>query len=211
LPNSASTGGFLARFLIVKEEHKGQRVADSKSMLSKSGWERIHNERMECHRIFSRIVGQFEGRIQYFDFGASDAYGYWYNTQQPLTGHLAPFSARAGEFVLRLAMLLALSCERDAIEDTDVLSAIELYNLATAKLQSVVVPFSNSGRLVSQVLSCMSDQPRTEVFIRRAMRNVALSQDIDRVLNSLLMSQDIQRLPDGKLIRTICRVPNAGW
>src|SRR5271169_1329093 len=49
LPNSASTGGFLARFLIVKEEHKGQRVADSKSMLSKSGWERIHNERMECH------------------------------------------------------------------------------------------------------------------------------------------------------------------
>lgn len=201
LPDSAATGGFLARFLIVKEDHKGQRVADSKGLLSKQRWEQIDQERLECYSQFTRIVGQFEGRIQYLDYGAADEYSFWYNTQQPLTGHLSPFSARAGEFVLRLAMLLALSCERERIADTDIRSAIKLYDHATAKLQSVVVPFSVAGRLVSQVLTCMGDQPRTEVFIRRAMRNIALSQEVDKVLNSLLMSQDIQRLPDRRLIR----------
>lgn len=201
LPDSAASGGFLARFLIVKEDHKSQRVPDSRAMFSRSKWIEIENLRLQCHKDFERIVGQFEGRMIWRDFSASDAYGIWYQTQVPATGHLSPFSARAGEFVLRLGMLIALSCEREYILDTDIDSAIKLYDFATAKLQQVVVPYSPAGKLIANVLLAIGQRPMHLHELARAMRNSATAQDVERIIYSLLCSKDIKLLPDGRYQR----------
>ena len=201
LPDSAASGGFLARFLILKEDHKGQRVPDAKAMFSKAKWIEIERLREQVYRDFERIVGQYAGEIRWRDFSASDAYATWYQTQVPDTGHLSPFSARAGEFVLRIAMLLALSCERDYLLDTDIHSAISLYNYATKKLQEVVVPYSPAGKLIAAVLKCIAERPMYLHEIARAMRNTATYQDVERIVTSLLHTKDIKQLPDNRFTR----------
>jgi energy-coupling factor transporter ATP-binding protein EcfA2 len=201
LPDSAATGGFLARFLIVKEDHKRQRVADARSMLSKTQWADVEKQRHECLGLFCNAVLNFKGEITYHNPLARDAYSIWYQTQTPMTGALSPFSARAGEFVLRLAMILAISCDRFSITEEDIDSGIRLYDYATAKLQEVVVPFSPQGRLLAKVYEAVGNSPMPDWAIKRALRNYASSQDVERMLQSLLMSKDII-LSDGKYIRT---------
>ena len=198
LPDSAAAGGFLARFLIVKEDHKFQRVADPETMLSKTQWAALHARRAEVLQEFKAICRLHTGRIGFANYSASDAYTLWYNTHQPETGHLSPFSARAGEFVRRLSMLLALSCKRTSVTAEDVNSAIQLYRYAIAKLQEVVVPLTPQGKLIASVLQCVSNQPMSDVQLKRAMRNSATSKMVDEILASLLASKDLVRLPDGR-------------
>ena len=201
LPDSAAKGGFLARFFIVKEDHKYQRVADPGSMLSTSQWAELASRRTEAYTEFRRLVVGSSGPIAYKDFDAKDAYGLWYNTQMPETGYLAPFSARAGEFVLRFAMLLAISRRHSWLEGDDIRAAIKLYDYAASKLQEVVVPFTPAGKLIAQVLQVIGSQPMTDVQIKRAMRNSSTAQDVDRILASLLQSRDIIRDSEGKFRR----------
>ena len=63
-----------------------------------------------------------EGVYDFEDYDASDAYSYWYQTYLPDSGALAPFAARAGAHILRLALLLAISCHRDSINVVDVIA-----------------------------------------------------------------------------------------
>src|SRR5271157_3052341 len=119
LPDSAASGGFLARFLIVKEDFRRQRIHDPESMMSRSQKRELIISREECFNSMRKIVQYSAGPIKFADFEANDKYGYWYHTQQPETGALSPFSARAGEFVLRLAMLGALSCGRTRVTTQD--------------------------------------------------------------------------------------------
>jgi len=192
LPDSAATGGFLARFFIVKEDHKRQRIADPKSELSTSQWNEIERAREKCKHDFQLALELHRGPITYHNPLARDVYSIWYQTQTPLTGALSPFSARAGEFVLRLSMLLALSCLRNSISESDVQTAIELYNYASRRLQEVVVPYSPQGKLLAKVFEAVGTQPTPIVNIHRAMRNFAPAQEVERALTSLLMSKEIK-------------------
>ena len=192
LPDSAATGGFLARFLIVKEDHKRQRVADPKTALSAKEWIEIEKQREEVKRTFLLASDLHHGPMGYHNPTARDAYSIWYQTQMPLTGALSPFSARAGEFVLRLSMLLAISSLRNSITKEDIECAIELYNYSSRRLQEVVVPFSPAGKLLAKVFEAVGNQPTNPVTIHRALRNFAPAQEVERALTSLLMSKEIK-------------------
>jgi DNA replicative helicase MCM subunit Mcm2 (Cdc46/Mcm family) len=126
------------------------------------------------------------GAVHFKDFTALDAYSTWYTAHQPDTGHLAPFAARAGEFVLRLSMILALSRHNPYITAEDIEAAIELHGYCEGKLQEVVVPFSAAGKLQMEVLKAIGEGGATEVQIKQAMRNFCTSQDSDKMIQSLL-------------------------
>jgi hypothetical protein len=205
LPSSAAQGGFLARFLIVKEDHKFQRVADPMSMLTPAQWAELELKRAQAYEEFRMLLQLHSGAVDYCSYGAKDAYALWYNTQMPETGHLSPFSARAGEFVLRLSMLLAISSWRTSIEEEDVRSAIALYTYTAKRLQEVVVPFSPQGKLISQVLQLIGQTSTTPTYIKRAMRNYCGSQDVDKTLQSLIESGDIVRTADGGYKKVLAR------
>jgi hypothetical protein len=200
LPSSAGTGGFLPRFLIVKEDYKGQRVADPKRAMAASKLRELELKRGRLQMDFQRLVRSYKGTglIDFEDYSASDVYTYWYQTFTPETGHLAPFVARAGVHVMRLALLIACSCQQVEIRACDVEAAIALYNYTHHKLQEVVVPMSAQGKLLGKVLEAIGPGAMSQGAIRRAMRNYCTSLDTDRLVQSLLDSGDIVMERDGR-------------
>lgn len=198
LPDTATSGGFLARFLIVAEECKGQKVANPQKALTRQQRENLAKKRELVYDEFFRCT-RFEGELDYKDYEAMDAYTVWYSTYVPDTGHLAPFAKRAGEMILRIACLFAVSCRAKAISAEHIEAAIQLYEYTAHKLQNVVVPMTPDGKLLGQVLLAV-DAGAAEQEICKAMRNVATSQTTQKLLQSLLMSGDLG-LVNGKYYR----------
>lgn len=202
LPDSATSGGFLARFLIVNEEHKAQSVPLPGRMFSELQKARLETARTEAAREFGALVTQNVGEVKFESFEVDDVYSQWYQGHKPASGHLAPFAARAGEYILRMAMLLAVSADRTIIRATDVENAIGLYKWTERRLQEVVVPMSPQGKMLGKVLEAIGTDQMAQPSVRRAMRNHATSQDVDRYIDSLIQSGDLKRAADGKLQRS---------
>lgn len=201
LPATATAGGFLPRFLIVKEDHKSQRVALPKRMLKPAKQRALEIERDRIARDFAFAVSANSGPITFADYAAEDAYSAWYQSYMPETGALAPFAARAGEYVLRMSMILAASANRGAMEAGDVECAIKLHAYSVQKLQQVVVPMSPQGKLIAKVLEIIGSDELSDVQVKRGMRNYCSSQDTIKILESLMQSRDISYV-DGKYRRT---------
>jgi hypothetical protein len=202
LPDSATTGGFLARFLIVYERHKSQRVALPSMALSRTARTELARKRVFMFARFVELLEMARGLEMEFDgFEAADTYSYWYNSHTPLTGHLAPFAARAGEFVQRMGMLLAISRGKSIITKADILAAIKLHEYSEDRLQQVVVPLSLKGKMLMHVLKALGQTPMTTGEVCRAMRNYATSQEVRQFVESLLISGDIVRDEDGRYRR----------
>jgi hypothetical protein len=201
LPDSAVSGGFLARFLICQEDCKSQKVADPDSALSEGERRKLDEKRFRVFGDFARLVGGVTGRLSFEGYGALDAYTVWYSSHNPISGHLAPFAARAPEFVKRFAGLFAVSRGSNSISELDVEGALALYRYCEKKLQGVVVPMSPKGKLLEQVLTAIGDQPRTFEEISQAMRNFITAQECQTFLTSLSLSKDLTINDDGKFIR----------
>lgn len=200
LPDTAVGGGFLPRFLIVTEAHRQQRVAIAGMSLSAERWRRVREEREACIAEFPHIVAMHRGPVMFEDFAAADYYAKWYNAHQPSSGHLSPFAARAAEMVKRLAMLVALSSRRDAITEADLACAIVLYRYCEQKLQEVVVPTNQIGRILLTVLESIPPQGASALEVRKSMRSQAPAQDVDKYLQSLILSGDVE-FRDGRYIK----------
>jgi energy-coupling factor transporter ATP-binding protein EcfA2 len=201
LPDTATSGGFLARFLIVSEEHKGQKIALPNRVLSPRQMRALDKKRTEVFTGFQQMVDFHYGAIDFADYEAVDAYSEWYSLYTPATGHLAPFAARAGEFVLRLSMLLALSCGCHTILQEHVVSAIQLYGYCADKLQAIVVPMSVKGKMLAQVLHAVGQEPMPMKKLYAALRNSMPAQDVDQMLASLVQDGSLKRDKEGNVWR----------
>lgn len=191
LPNNAGEGGFLPRFLIVKEDYKFQRIADPRRHMTDEQRAELAAQREKVFYDFTRLVRVNEGLIDFADYEASDAYTSWYDTFVPESGSLAPFAARAGAHVLRLALLLAVSCGRSNISVEDVRSAICLYSYANNRLSEIVVPLSVDGKNVVKIKEAIGNMALTGADIRRAMRNYLSGPSVDRVLAELTRDREL--------------------
>lgn len=200
LPDSATSGGFLARFLLVVEKHKSKIIPLPAKMLSRSQRAQLEHDRARCFRDFGDFLGIHSGPID-LNNEAQDVYTEFCINKKPVTGHLEPFAARSGEMVLRMAMLVALSRKKNIIAGDDVACAIKLYGLTERGLQQVAVPLSPQGKLLAKVLEAIGPSGASQVQVRRAMRSYLSAQDVDRLIESLLASKDITHM-DGKFYRT---------
>lgn len=200
LPDTAVSGGFLARFLIIEEDTKARKVASPEDAISYKALKELQQKREEVFLRFAPLVLGSEGKIAFKDYGALDVYTIWYSSHSPINGHLAPFAARAPEFIKRLALILTCSANRTAISEEDIDAAIQLYSYCETKLQKVVVPMSQDGKMLGKVLEAIGNNPKTEAEILQAMRNFADAKKVQNWLNSLMQSQDIVYY-DGKFKR----------
>jgi Protein of unknown function (DUF3987) len=191
LPNTAGEGGFLPRFLIVKEDYKFQRIADPRRHMNDAQRAELAAAREKVVYDFVRLVRINEGLIDFDDYEASDVYTSWYNTLVPESGSLSPFAARAGAHVLRLALLIAISCSRQVIAGDDVRAAICLYTYATQRLGEVVIPMSPEGKKVTKLMEAIGNLALSATEIRRAMRNYMGSADVDRMLGDLVRDKEL--------------------
>lgn len=191
LPQNSGEGGFLPRFLIVKEDYKYQRIANPLHHISEKQFKELQTLREKCFYNFQHIIHAADGKFDFEDYAASDFYSYWYQTYLPESGALAPFAARAGAHVLRLSLLVAISRFSSSISVGDLRAGIGLHAYTQRRLAEVVVPMSASGKLMSKLLDAIGGEWRTAIDLRRAMRNHCGGQDVDRMLTDLERNKEI--------------------
>lgn len=194
LPDSAVSGGFLARFLILNEDAKGQRIANPHRLLSASGRAKLETKRARVFAEFGELFTVHEGNLDYEDYDAAECYAKWYDAYKPASGYLAPFAARAGELVLRLSMLLAISGRRNGITSEDVTSAITLYEYIASRLDRVVVATNQQGKLAALVASSVHTEGLEPGGVVRMLRSQAGYGDVEKHLEGLLYSGDLNVL-----------------
>ena len=199
LPDSAVGGGFLPRFLIVYEQHKGQRVALPGKSLGRTERAELEERRRRMINRFYELVTSFTGAVDFRGYEDADAYTVWYSHYQAPTGHLSPFANRAGEYVLRMSILIAISCGRKEIYGSDIRAAIRLYEYCLNRLQAVVVPFTPSGKQLQQVMVALGTQALTKMELCHALKQTMKSQDVEQLLISLRTSGDVILTEEGKL------------
>jgi hypothetical protein len=199
LPNNSGEGGFLPRFLIVKEDHKYQRIADPRRHMSDAQFRELQIERERVGYNFVRLLKTSDGIYDFEDYAASDIYSYWYQTYMPESGALAPFSARAGAHVLRLALLVAISRNADSISANDVEAGITLFRYTSDKLSEIIVPMTPEGKKINKLLEAIGALELDGASIRRTMRNHCSASDVDRMLADL--TRDGELVYDGKKYR----------
>lgn len=186
LPDSAVSGGFLARFLILNEDAKGQRVANPHRLLSARQKLALDKKREEVYQEFSDLFLVHEGNTDFEDCEAAETYARWYNSYQPATGHLAPFAARAGEMILRLSMLLAISSRRTSVSKEDILSGISLYSHVAQNLGKIVVPTNVQGKIGELVRTTITGSGLTPGDVVALLRAQAPYSEIEKHLEGLI-------------------------
>lgn len=187
LPDSAVTGGFLARFLIMYEGEKGQREPNPHRKIYGSALRELLDFREKTFHEFAELVSVHEGLIDYEDAPTAETYANWYMAQKTDTGYLAPFAARAGEMVLRLAMILAISAKRTELSQTDIECAIKLYEHIAGRLGTVVVPPTIQGKLTNLVLTTTSggDDKSNVGEVMTELKFQVAQGDLEKVLETL--------------------------
>jgi hypothetical protein len=170
-----------------------------KHSMSRTKWQELMEYREGVFRRFL-LLALAQGEMDFDGFEASDVYVEWYNNLKPVAGHLAPFAARGGEFVKRLAMLVALTCGRLRLQPQDVRAGIAIWEYCNAKLNEVVVPLTGTGKLLAQILKIVGNQECTPQFICRQMRNYESTQGVMKLIQSHVLSGELAEV-DGKLKR----------
>lgn len=204
LPDSAVSGGFLARFLIIEEGTRRQRKALPTHGLTAVAKKRLQEYREKVSEEFWEIIDASpDGEIQFKNFDVQDRYTLWYNAHKPLSGFLEPFAARAGANILRLSMLIAISCKRKSISLRDMDAGIALYLYTEKKLREIVVPYSPKGKLLAMVLQLVEKKPLTDKMIKRNMRNFCTANEVGVYIDSLLQTGEIRRRPTDKKIERV--------
>lgn len=192
LPDSAVSGGFLARFLILNEDAKGQKIANPHRVHSTAQRARLDAKREKVFSAFSGLFNVVEGNMDYEDYDAAECYAKWYNAYQPDTGYLAPFAARAGELVLRLSMLLAISARRTGISGEDIACAIELYTYIASRLGRIVVATNQQGKMAGMVQMSVGSEGFGPGKIAKGLRSQVNYSEIEKHLEGLLYSGDLE-------------------
>lgn len=200
LPDSAGTGGFLARFLVCREDRKFRKLPLPSYTLGRQASNGLRHERSRVQAAFEHLVMQ-EGEVRFKDYEVADRFVELVNRRGNPKGFLAPFAAREVEFTLRLSMLSALARSSKLVNEEDVLFAGELFSYCYGKLGEVVVPFTPKGKLLKILLDLLGEKPLGESQIVSAMRNFTTAQEVQVLLGSLLIGNDIEKLKNGKYRR----------
>jgi hypothetical protein len=200
LPNTAISGGFLARFLICNEAFKGQKVFLPRMSMGKAKLTELADFVRGVEHGFCALLLQ-SGEADLSGYDAADIATSWYNNLKPVTGHLAPFAARGGEFSLRLAMICALSRKSLVVRPEDIRFGITLWEYCQQKLQDVVVPLTGKGKTIAQILKVIGNDEMTDTSVGHMLRNYDSMSEIQKLINDLLRTGDLTRTQEGKLKR----------
>lgn len=202
IPNTAVAGGFLPRFLLIKEDAKQRKVAHPLKALDRRARIRLETLRDKVFAEFVEIVhNAHSGPMDFHNYDVADQFGEWYLAKRPESELLSPFTARASMWVLRLALLMALCRQAGSINEDDLSAAIALYEYTEVKLAEALQHFTPRGKLLAVVLQAVSFEPMTQTRLFRNLRSTATSKEIREFLQSLAESGDVELLADQRVRR----------
>lgn len=181
MPEGSLEGGFLPRFLIMCEEYPSRHVPLVKFSLTTEEREEFAKAREEIVRGTMQVLEQFaQPREMMILSDARDVYTNWYcNRMKMFSKIVRPYANRSRDQVLRVALLSAVACGRNAIDVPDVRFGIELMRLVALKIeQAVTAPTAEAscGRTIMQMLPAK----KMEIF-----RSVGQSFTRQTILNAI--------------------------
>jgi hypothetical protein len=200
MPDAAIAGGWLPRHLVFYEDQKHQCVAIPRRLLGKDGLKKLEERKQGFQHRFLDCVRTFTGEIDFKDIDVEDLFVEWVENFQITNAALAPFQERGKEQVLKLSILIALSCQETAVSEEHLKAAIAIFEYASRKLAEVAIPFSVMGKLHNQILKNIekNSDGLTRVQIRKMMLHSLGAKDTDKILDSLLSSEKIAE-HDGRI------------
>lgn len=194
LPDTAATGGFLPRFLIVKEDHKGQKIANPELRLGRAQRAEMESLRRGVAADLAALSAQGDfGDVAFLDYSVADVYADWYHQRPAPADALAPFAARASEWVRRLAMIMALTRGEARIRAQDIEVGIGLYNYTEKKLAEALTPFTPRGRILNTVLEAVPPGGMGIKTLYRNLRSLATARELRELVDSLIESGDVEK------------------
>lgn len=199
LPDTASQGGFLPRFLPVLEDRRGQRIANPHRVLSEDAYKELDERRERVRNTFTHI-GTATGFIDYEDAEAASKYERWYDGNTAPTGSLAPFYARSGEMVLRMSVLFAISCGRMEVTEADIGGATALYEYLKTRFADITVAVTPAGKMLQAVREAITYEGTSNIDVFKQLSNLAIVPELQKQINSLIASKQV-RLEDNLLYR----------
>ncbi len=193
LPQGALEGGFLPRFLVVYAEYSGFQVPLIKHSITKA-------ESLKVQRAQSDFVAWLHETVETWraDPGsyplspeAAEAYGIWYvNRAKDFPATVRSYAERSRDQVLRIAMLLGISCNRRHVALEDMEFAIALMRAVARDLEKAIVPPTLEAKVMADIQELMPAEGH-EVY--RALKHKHSKRRIDEALAMMLVSRDIEK------------------
>ena len=154
MPEGTMEGGFLGRFLILVEQFGGRHVPLIK--LSMTHQERIDLGviREQWHKGIEDILRKTKKPKEiYLDGEANEYYTNWYyNRFKYFSPAVLPYANRSRDMVLRLALLMALTCGHPWIKLEDVQFGGDFLIEVGKHIDKVLLPPTNEAQAGQQIL-----------------------------------------------------------
>lgn len=192
LPDTASTGGFLPRFIPVLEDQRGQRMPNPRRRMTDDQQKIVADRREAAYNAFT-TVALSSGELDWEDSEAASRFNRWYDSNTTPTGGLAPFYARAAEMVLRMAMLFSVSCRRLEITEEDTIGATKLYGFLKSRFADITVATTPAAKLLQAVRDEVTWEGTSVVNLYRNLTHLAGVPEIQRQINSLIASEHVRQ------------------
>lgn len=199
LPDTASTGGFLPRFVPVLEEQRGQRVPNPRRRMTEEQQTIVKKRHADVCESFTKIALS-AGEIDWEDSAAASRFNLWYDSNTTPTGGLAPFYSRAHEMVLRMAMLFSVSCGRIELTEEDIDGATALYGYLKRRFSDITVATTPAGKLLQAVRDEITHEGTSLISLYQELTRLAIVPEIQKQINSLIASGQV-RLEDNMVYK----------
>lgn len=194
MPDGSLEGGFFPRFLIVAERYSGRQIPLVKHDLSVSEMQQLQRDREEFSlwlRNFDKLMVR-SSREVHLDSASIDMYSNWYyNRRKYFADSVRPYAERSRDQVLRLAMLMALSRNRNYIATEDMHFGITMMNELGSRIANVVIPPSLEGRCAQQILDML---PHTKSGILKTLAGQYTRRTVHDAIKTLEESKQIVEL-----------------
>lgn len=166
MPEGSLEGGFFPRFLIVAERYTGRQIPLVKHDLSTMDLIKLKEDRTafaDWLKDFDKQMVKTKREV-HLSTESIDMYENWYyNRRKYFAESVRPYAERSRDQVLRLAMLMALSRNRNYISSDDMHFGITLMSELGSRIANVVIPPSAEGRCAQQILD-MLPMNRSEII-----------------------------------------------
>jgi hypothetical protein len=190
MPDGSLEGGLFPRFLIVCEEYGSKHIPLIKHSISKierdQAIEKKHNFIANVSAIVTTLNDRRHGTEIVPLQEAIEFYENWYINRFRYFGPtVRAYANRSRDQVLRLAMLTAVSCERNYINLQDMTFARDVINYVGAKIEQAALPPSRDAQVAKAITAIL---PATMKQINNTLSRKYTLKEIQAGLQLLIES-----------------------
>lgn len=157
-PDGAMDGGFFPRFVVVVEEYTGKHRPLIKHSVTPQEHRASDKGREDLTAWLDELAEKFRGKGQeiYLTLEAVELYDEWYRARHKMfPPTVRPYAERSRDQVLRFAMIMAISRDKDFIDAPDVQFGVDLMAYLAIRIDQAMLPTTIEARCAQEILKLL--------------------------------------------------------